>query len=345
MSSPNTSAGDLRATLKGRVVALRPAKDPSSALLLRDNSKRPYTKDRKEDVQTDPVHQCDSESVETSPFRRCALPSPSRGRKHEADDPERDDGKLADLRRAVADLETAWAGQPASYLSLGLPEIHRHLPGPGLPCGALHETIAAAHGDTPASFGFALAVMACAMKARRGPALLVVSRQAADFGRPYGHGLRQFDIDAGRLLLVETRGGKDALWATEEILRSGVGASVVVSAIEDNLDLTMSRRLNLAAATAGTPLLLMRPPGATGTSASTTRWRIAAAPGGRDRFDSFESWRWQVTLQRCRNGRAGQWTLEWDHVAHRFRLAEVMADRAFPQGAAGTPWPARRRVV
>ncbi|TWT05963.1 ImuA family protein [Reyranella sp. CPCC 100927] len=237
----------------------------------------------------------------------------------------------------MARLETSWHGAPPSYLPLGLPEIHRHLSGPGLPCGALHEVLAAAHGDTPASFGFILALMAGAVQARRGPAVLVVSRQAADFGLPYGHGLQAFGLDVGRLLLVRTRAGKDALWAVEEILRSDAGAAVVAGAVESNLDLTMSRRLNLAAATAGTPLLLQRPPSATATSAATTRWRIAAAPASRDRFDAFAHWRWQASLERCRNGRPGHWTLEWDHVAHRLRLAEVVADR--------TPAAGRRQAV
>jgi len=233
----------------------------------------------------------------------------------------------------MAQLETSWHGAPPSYLSLGLPEIHRHLPGPGLPCGALHEVLAAAHGDAPASFGFTLALMAGALQARRGPAVLVVSRQAADFGQPYGHGLRPFGLDVARLLLVRTRAGKDALWAVEETLRSDSGAAVVAGIVEHDLDLTMSRRLNLAAATAGTPLLLLRPPAATATSAATTRWRIAAAPASRDRFDAFAQWRWQVALERCRNGRPGHWTLEWDHVAYRLRLAEVVADRAPAAGA------------
>jgi protein ImuA len=250
--------------------------------------------------------------------------------------------RLAELRRAIAGIENTGAEGPEAYLSLGLPQIHRHLPGPGLPCGALHEAIAATHGDTAASFGFALALMARGLHARRGPAFLVVSRPAADFGRAYGHGLRQFDIDVGRLLLVETRAGKDALWAMEEILRSQAGAAVVAGALESTIDLTTSRRLNLAAATSGTPLLLMRPPTATGTSAAATRWRIATAPSGRDRFDAFASWRWQVTLERCRNGRPGQWTLEWDHVAHRFHMVEVLADRALPARTGPT---CRRRAV
>ncbi len=252
----------------------------------------------------------------------------------------KDVASIAGLRRMVARLETGWLGTPSTYLPLGLPDIHRHLSGPGLPCGALHEVIAAAHGDTPASFGFVLALMACASQARRGPALLVVSRQGADFGTPYGHGLRQLGLDVGRLILVETRSGKDALWAVEEILRSDTGAAVVAGVVESSLDLTMSRRLNLAASTAGAPLVLLRPPAATGTSAATTRWRVAAAPAGRDRFNAFASWRWQVALERCRNGRAGRWQLEWDHVAHRFRLAEIVADHA--PAACASPQGIRR---
>ncbi|MCW5746719.1 MAG: ImuA protein [Alphaproteobacteria bacterium] len=242
----------------------------------------------------------------------------------------------------MARLETGWLGAPPPPLSLDLPDIHRHLPDAGLAGGALHEVSAAAYGDIAASFGFTAALMACATRARRGPALLVVSRRGTDVGSPYGHGLRRLGLDVGRLLLVETRTGKDALWAMEEILRADAGAAVVAGISETPLDLTMSRRLNLAASAAGTPLLLLRPPAATGLSAATTRWRIATAPAGRDRFEAFAGWRWRVALERCRNGRAGQWTVEWDHVAHRFRLAEVVADRAVP---AGTGRARHRRAV
>ena len=106
-----------------------------------------------------------------------------------------------------------------------------------------------------------------------------------------------------------------------------------------NLDLTTSRRLNLAAAAHATPLVLLRPPIAAGTSAAATRWRIAAAPAARDRFGAFAGPRWHVALERCRNGRPGHWLIEWNHVAHRFRLVEGVADRA--PAAARRPPPRR----
>ena len=98
------------------------------------------------------------------------------------------------------------------------------------------------------------------------------------------------------------------------------------------------------AAGAGTPLLLLRPAGAEGASTAMTRWRIAAArsdlpaeppgksPGGKAGGEFSADRRWEVALTRCRNGRAGHWLMEWDHAAHRFRLARVLADCALPHG-------------
>jgi protein ImuA len=209
---------------------------------------------------------------------------------------------------------------------------------PGLAYGALNELLAAAHGDRPAAFGFLFTLTAAALGAQAGPAVFVAARRAlAEFGTPYGHGLAQQGLDVGRLLLIETRTDKDALWAIEETLRSGTRPAMVAGAIEGGLDLTASRRLNLAAAADATPLVLLRGTRGAGTSAAATRWRIAAAAAARDRFGAFAAPRWRLTLERCRNGRPGEWLIEWtrvelppielSHVAHRFRLVEGLADR------------------
>jgi len=215
-----------------------------------------------------------------------------------------------------------------SHLPLGLFEVDQHLPGAGLACGALHEISAATYGDTPSAFGFAVALAALARRLRTGPALLVSPRRSfADFGQPYGHGLCQLGLDPGNVILVETRGDKDALWAMEEALRSKAAALVVGVAGSDQ-NLTSSRRLSLAAAASDMPLVLLRAHRAIGASAAQTRWRIAPAPAAKDRFGALALPRWRVALERCRNGRTGQWQLEWDHAACRFRLAEELADRA-----------------
>jgi protein ImuA len=156
--------------------------------------------------------------------------------------------------------------------------------------------------------------------------LIAARRATADFGLPYGHGLAQLGLDPSRLVLVEAGKEKDALWALEEALRSQAKPAMVAGALEGGLDLTPSRRLNLAAAVHATPLAVLRSARASGTSAAATRWRVAAAPAARDLFGSFTHPRWQVALERARNGRPGSWLIEWNHAAHRFRVVEGLAD-------------------
>jgi protein ImuA len=236
--------------------------------------------------------------------------------------------RIEALRGDLARLEGAPRG-PAAYLPLGLGEVHAHLPGPGLPCGALNEIAADGYGHTPAAFGFALTLMAVALHARPGPAVLVLqSRCRMDFGGPYGHGLVQWGLDPGRLIIVETRSSREALWALEEALRSSACLAMVAGAVTGGLDLTTSRRLNLAAAPHATPLVLLRRLASIGPSAAVTRWRIASAPAARDPFGAFARPRWTAALERCRNGRPGKWLIEWDHVAHSLCMVESVADRA-----------------
>ena len=157
------------------------------------------------------------------------------------------------------------------------------------------------------------------------------SYELRELGRLYGHGLNVLGLDPARLILVETAHRKDTLWALEEALRSGAPAAV--AGVIDKLDLKLSQRLQLAATDAGLPLLLLRPADILESSAAATRWRVGTAKAARDRFGLIARPRWHLQLERCRNGRPGEWIVEYDHVAHRFSLAAALADPALSRGA------------
>jgi protein ImuA len=236
---------------------------------------------------------------------------------------------LERLRHVVAKLERRNASETMPVLSFGIRDLDQRLGG-GLACGSLHEMSPKTHRERPAALGFVLALAASALRVRRGHAVFVTSRRALPYGNLYGHGLRELGVDTNRLILIEARNDKDALWALEETLRAQAIPAVVAGAVESNLDLTVSRRLNLAATMHGAPLLLARPAGMVGANAAATRWRITPAPSARDRFGAVARLRWHVSLERCRNGRPGEWLIEWCHVAHRFHLAESVANYASP---------------
>jgi protein ImuA len=240
-----------------------------------------------------------------------------------------------------------------SALPFGLSAFDSHLPRGGLARGALHEIVPETEGTLPAAFGFVVAVLARLSfsppqgdKAQTSRPLqlrpfvfILPAHGPHDHGRLYrhisghvsGHGLNSLGLDPARVTLVETAHRKDSLWAVAEALHSGVPQAV--TAAIDRLDLKTSQKLQLAANDSGRPLFLIRPAPTLEGSAAATRWRIGVAPAARDRFGLIARPRWHVQLERCRNGRPGEWKVEYDHVTHRFSLAAALADHALSRSA------------
>src|SRR6516165_11111123 len=247
---------------------------------------------------------------------------------------------LAELRL----LLSRHSGRPQTFdakLSFGLVALDCHLPNGGLTCGALHEVVPATQAALPAAFGFIVAVLARLSsnfsEAARNKQIIFVmpdhgSRQC---GRLSGHGLNGLGFDPTRVILVETGHRRDSLWALLEALRSGAPQAVI--GMIDRLDLKTSQKLHLAATDAGLPLLLLLPSQTLESSAAATRWRIGTAAAARDRFSGYTRPRWQLQLERCRNGRPGEWVVEYDHVAHCFSLVAALADQTFSHGAGDQP--------
>jgi protein ImuA len=243
---------------------------------------------------------------------------------------------MEELRRLLPGVESLRIGLP-----FGVTAIDSHLPAGGLVCGALHEIVPDSESCIAVGLGFMVACLGrlpmdsagAASTPRRGPGggrqklvFVMPAYGLRHYGRLHGHGLRTLGLDPASLILVETRHRRETLWAMEEALRSA--APVAVAGILDQLDLKTSQRLHLAATDAGLPLLLLRPASTLESSAAATRWRIGAAAAARDRFGLLTRPRWHLTLERCRNGRPGEWLVEYDHVAHRFSLAAALADPA-----------------
>jgi len=230
-------------------------------------------------------------------------------------------------------------------LPFGLSAIDSYLPDGGLACGALHEIVPEPR-SIPATFGFIAAILAritfstpspregrlYAGGNARGPLFLVLPTYGfREYGHLHGHGLRALGLDPARLILVETSHRKETLWAIEEALHSGAPAAV--ACVIDKLDLKTSQRLHLTATDCGLPLFLLRPAQNLEASAAATRWRVGTAEAARDRFGLITRPRWHLRLERCRNGRPGEWVVEYDHVAHRFSLAATLANPARARGA------------
>ncbi len=219
---------------------------------------------------------------------------------------------IAALRAHIARLEQGHAQfqrqkTRASPWGMGLPELDRHLPAQGLVRGGLHDVSPRSHGDQPAAMGFALALalrrLACPQERRP---LLWCRLQAheREYGRLYGHGLERLGLPRHRFVTITLRKPASLLWTMEEALKSGAVAAVLGDADGAHADLTVTRRLSLAAAAgkcAG--ILTFAAPGVPAT-ASHTRW---TAPGA--------------------------WNVEWHHAQSRFSLVPGFSRRTLHPGA------------
>ena len=163
----------------------------------------------------------------------------------------------------------------------------------------------------------------------------------------YAHGLKQQGIDPSRLILTAVRRNEEVLWAMEEGLKAKRLGAVVGEVAK--LDLTASRRLQLAAESSGVMAIALRrwrpPPRPTGTSPS----RSPPSPGGRSRrcrpkiLRRHPVWRAPAlaggTLS-CRGAKPGQWLVEVkDGTTHATALpvdlAPPLGDRSLAETAAG----------
>jgi protein ImuA len=162
------------------------------------------------------------------------------------------------------------------------------------------------------SIGFLSALLGVLMK--NGQAALWISSSRTIFPP----GLKMFGIDPDRILFACVKREKDIAWAMEEALKCEALAAVV-GEVQD-ISLTASRRLQLAVEQSQvTGFLLRRNPRLTTTSACISRWRIMALPSvPKDELPGIGSPRWNVELLKVRNGKPGNWQVEWNTGALHF---------------------------
>ena len=275
-----------------------------------------------------------------------------------------DDATLNRLRGRIAALEgPAREGNSGAggdgVISFGLAAVDTHLPAGGLAGGCVHEiadgSASSSKNGSGSATAFAAALAGRAQRLQRPPVVWIAPRidQRESL---YGPGLAAFGLDPAALIVVRVpahgrNGAAQALWAMEEALRTpAIGA---VCAEIDAVDLTASRRLQLAAEAGDTFGLLLRSAGSSAVPpiASTTRWRVTAAPSG-------PTWpaallgatRWRVDLLRARGGRPHHWLLEWHHdpdpeTTGSFALAAAPGDRPAVPAATGAGDPPPERII
>lgn len=197
------------------------------------------------------------------------------------------------------------------------------------PAAGLEDALVAGGAGAAAGLGFWLARLGGAGSPGRLIALVVPRTWEAERGRLMARGAMTFGVAPERFVVVRPRTEADALWALEEVLRSGA-VDLAVGAVRA-ASLTQTRRLDMAARQSGALAGLIRIEGGEGgvwpLSAARRRWRVRALPSAPDPWDARAPGapRWRVELARRRDGPPGCWDLEWNDATGRLDLVEGLA--------------------
>lgn len=172
------------------------------------------------------------------------------------------------------------------------------LPHNGLSAGCIHEIKGASLAN---AIAFA-AILSSRLAGSQGNILYV----APDYCL-HSLGLLPYGVKLDQVLHIAARRHQDLAWTVMEALRCPQVSSVI--ALLDGLDLTESRRLQLAAEASGATGFFLGHAASASIAAPVTRWKISPIPGkSAQRFDTPV---WKADLLYCRGGRPGNWILEW----------------------------------
>lgn len=176
--------------------------------------------------------------------------------------------------------------------------VDRWLPHGGLSAGCIHEI----KGSSIANAVAFSAILSSRLAGDQGNVLYIAPDQSL-----HPLGLLPYGIRLDRLLHVSARRSRDLSWAVIEALQCP-GVSAVI-ALLNGLDLTESRRLQIAAEASGATGFLLGPTASAPIASPITRWKISPAAGKSGRC--FNEPLWMLDLLYCRGGRPGTWMVEW----------------------------------
>jgi protein ImuA len=215
--------------------------------------------------------------------------------------------KIEIAKRLQAEINVMQGlGQPTpeSHNS-GLAPFADAFSGNTFPTGTIHEFISYEPAHAAATSGFISALTGKLIQ-EGGICLWVSSRN-----KVFPFGLTQFGLQPDRVVFINTRLTKEALWVIEEGLKCEAFTAVIGEIKE--LSFTDSRRLQLAVERSGVTGFMHRHcPKAENAVACTTRWKITPVPGFfEDGLPGVAHNFWNVQLIKIRNGRPHSWQVNW----------------------------------
>lgn len=177
-----------------------------------------------------------------------------------------------------------------------------------LPMGAVHEFISPTAACSTATNGFISGLLSYLMADHRSCVWISTQRSLFPVGLTY------FGIEPHRIIFIDVKKDKDALWVMEQALKCNALAAVVME-LNGEVSFAQSRRLQLAVEESQvTGFLHRKKPRRENTLACVSRWMIKPTTSRiDDGLPGVGLPIWEVRLDKIRNGKPGTWYFSWQN--------------------------------
>lgn len=186
--------------------------------------------------------------------------------------------------------------------------LKEHLPLSVFPTGAVHEFIFSKAEDIAATNAFVSGLVSTCIAAKG--VVTWISLKPVVFPGV----LQLYKIEPEQVIFIHPANEKELLWVTEEALKCN-GLRAVVAEL-NSLSFINSRRLQLAVEKSNVTGFVLTSSTKTTTNACVSRWKIISLPSEQHNgLPGVGFPTWKVELLKMRNGKPGQWKVEWaaDH--------------------------------
>lgn len=214
------------------------------------------------------------------------------------------------LQRDILTLQGFKAPQLGYPVESGGLSVMEAFPDKVFPLGAVHEFVTTSMEDASATAGFISGLLSTVLQTTGVIAWVGAGKYI------FPPALKQFGIAPDRIIFFEPIKKRDIQWTVEEVLRCEAFSAVVAD--WSDMSFTESRRLQLAVErTNVTGFIIRRSPRLLSTTACVARWKVSSLHSHAvEDLPGVGFARWQIELQKVRNGRPGNWIVEWagDHL-------------------------------
>lgn len=221
------------------------------------------------------------------------------------------------LHREILSISGFRSGNLPAPEAGGLSLIKEAFPNNRFPVAAVHEFICSTQEEAAASSGFISGIVSSLMTQSG------ITAWIGSGGTVYPHALKLFGIEPDRIFFIEPLTEKEKLWTIEETLKCE-GLTAVIADIRE-ISFTNSRRLQLAVEQSGVTGFLLRRRSKNMLSCAVTQWQVQPAfSAASDDLPGLGFPQWNVQLLKVRNGKPGNWHIEWKSGAfHHIEVDQI----------------------